>query len=103
MYLSHHKGKSVVTDRFIRTLENKIQKYLTSLIKNVGIHKLADRVNEYNNVYHSTIKLKPADVNSNIYIDIATQNSSKNRKFECDDRVRISKYKNTFEKGFAPN
>ena len=54
-------------------------------------------------MYHSTIKLKPADVNSNIYIDIATQNSGKNRKFECDDRVRISKYKNTFEKGFAPN
>ena len=56
MYSSHNKGKSVVAERFIRTLENKIYKYMTSGSKNVYIDKLDDLVNKYNNTHHSTIK-----------------------------------------------
>ena len=62
MYSVHNEGKSVVAERFIRTLKNKFYKYVTSISKNVYIDKLDDIVNKYNNTYHRTIKLKPADV-----------------------------------------
>ena len=59
MYLTHNEGKSVVAERFIRTLKSKIYKYMTSISKNVYIDKLDDIVDEYNNIYHTTIKMKP--------------------------------------------
>ena len=51
MYSTHNEGKSVVAERFTRTLQNKIYKYMTSISKNVYIDKLDDIVNEYNNIY----------------------------------------------------
>ena len=63
MYSTHNKGKSVVAERFIRALKNKIYKYMTSISKNVYIYKLDDIVNKYNNTCHSTVKVKPVDVN----------------------------------------
>ena len=62
MYLIHNEGKSVVAERFIRTLKNKICKYMTAISKNVYIDKLDDNVNEYNYTYHRTITMKPVDV-----------------------------------------
>ena len=55
MYSKHNKGKPVVAEKFIRTLKNKIYKYMASVLKNVYIDKLDDIVNKYNNTYHSTI------------------------------------------------
>ena len=55
MYLIHNEGKSVVAERFIRTLMTKIYRYMTSISKNVYIDKLDDLVNEYNNIYHRII------------------------------------------------
>ena len=69
MYSIHNKRKSVVAERFIRTLKNKIYKYMTSISKNVYIDKLDDIEDEYNNTYHRTIKMKPVDVKNNTYID----------------------------------
>ena len=69
MYLTHNVGKSVVAERFIRTLKTKIYKYMTSISKNVYIHKLDDTANEYNNTYHRTSKMKPVDVKEDTYID----------------------------------
>ena len=69
MYSTHTEGQSVVAERYIRTLKNKIYKSMTSISKNVYIDKLDDAVNKYKNTYHSTIKIKPADVKSNTYID----------------------------------
>ena len=69
MYSIHNEGKSVVAERFIRTLNNKIYKYMTSISKNVYIHRLDDTVNEHNNAYHKTINMKPIDVKDNTYID----------------------------------
>ena len=69
MYSTHNEGKSVVAERFIRTLKNKIYKHMTSISKNVYIDKLGDIVNEYNNTYHTTIKVKLTDVNGNTYIN----------------------------------
>ena len=58
IYSTYSESKSVVAERFIRTLKNKIYKYLTSTSKNVYIGKLDDIVNKYNNTYHRTIKMK---------------------------------------------
>ena len=101
MYSIHNEGKSVVAERFIRTLKNKIYKYMTS--KNVYIDKLDGIVNEYNNTYHRTIKMKPADVKDNTYIDFKKEVNDKDPKFKVGDHVRISKYKNIFAKGYKPN
>ena len=59
IYSTHNEGRSVVSERFIRTLQNKIYKYITSVSKNVYIYKLDDIGNKYNNSYNSTFKIKP--------------------------------------------
>ena len=68
MYLIHNEGKSVVAERFIRTLKTKIYKYMTSISKNAYIYKLGDIVNEYNNTRHRAIKMKSIVVKDNTYI-----------------------------------
>ena len=103
MYSTNNEGKSVVAERFIRTLKNKIYKYMTAISKNVYIDKLDDIVNEYNNTCHTTIKMKHIDVKDNTYINTDKEINNKDPKFKVDDRVRISKYKNIFTKGYTPN
>ena len=103
MYSTHNEGKSVVVERFIRTLKNKIYKYMISISKNVYIDKLDDIVSEYNNTYHRTIKMKSIDVRDNTYINIDKEVNDKVPKFKVGDHVRISKYKNIFAKGYTPN
>ena len=66
------------------------------------VDKLDDIVNEYNNTYHITIKIKPADVKDNAYIDFKKEVNHKDPKFKIVDHVRISKYKNIFAKGYTP-
>ena len=68
MYSTHNEGKSVVPERFIRTLESKIYKYMISISKNMHTDKLDNIVNKYNNTYHRTIKMKSVDVQDNKYI-----------------------------------
>ena len=69
MYSIRNKGKSIMAERFIKTLKNEIHIYMTSISKNVYIDKLDEIVYKYNNTYHRTIKMKPADVKSSMYID----------------------------------
>ena len=64
---------------------------MTSISKKVYIDKLDDMVNKYNNIYHSTIKVKPIDVKDNTYNDFGKENSDKDPKFQVSDHVRISK------------
>ena len=59
-YSTYKEEKSVAAEGFLRTLKNKI--YITSISKNMYIDKFADIVNEYNNIYQSTIKTKSVDV-----------------------------------------
>ena len=101
MYSTHNEDKSVVTERFIRTLKNKIYKYMTSISKNVYINKLDDIVNEYNNTCHRTNKMKPIDVKDNTYIDFGKEFNDNDPKFKVGDHVRISKYKNIFAQGYS--
>ena len=102
MYSTPNEGKSVAAERFIRTLKIKF-KYMTSKSKNVYIDKLDDIVDEYNNTYHRTIKMKPVDVKTSTYIESSKEINYQDPKFKIDDVVRIPKYKNNFEKGYASN
>ena len=77
MYSTHNEGKSVIAKRFIRTLKNKIYKYMTSISTNVCIDNLDDVANRYNDAHHSTIKVKPVDIKSNTYIDSSKEINKK--------------------------
>ena len=103
MHSIYNKGKSVVAERFIRTLQNKIFKHMTAISKNVYFNVLDDIVNRYNNTVHRTIKMKPIDVKDNTYVDSKKEVNDKYPKLKVGDHVRISKYKNIFAKGYTPN
>ena len=96
---THNKEKSLVGERLIRTLKNKTYKHMTSISKNMCTDILDVMVNEYNNTYHRTIKVKPTDGKDNTYINTY----DKDLKFQVSDHVRISRYKNIFAKGYTPN
>ena len=112
MYSIYNEGKSVVAERFIRTLRNKLYKHMTATGKNVYYDVLDDAVNEYSNTKHNTIKMKPKDVkndttessaiarNKRVYID---EHNEKSARYNVGDKVRISKFKNIFAKGYTPN
>ena len=103
MYSIHNEGKSVIAERFIRVLKNKIYKHMAAVPKNVYIDKLDDIVNEYSNTYR-TIKMKPVDVKSTNYVEYNVNSNEKDpRNFQVGDHVRISKYKNIFAEGYTPN
>ena len=103
MYSTYNEGKSVVAERFIRTLKSKIYKYMTSISKNVYIDELDYIVDKHNNAYDTTIKMKPIDVKDNTYISTDKETNNKDPKFKIGHRVRISKYKNIFANGYTPN
>ena len=103
MYSTHNEGKSVIAERFIRTLKNKIYKHMTSKSKNAYIDKLDHIVNKYNKTYHSTIKIKRVDVNLNTYINSSKDVNGKDPKFKIGYIVKVSKYKNIFAKDYVPS
>ena len=85
------------------TLKNKLYKHMTATGKNVYYDVLDDAVNKYNNTKHSTIKMKPIDAGDNnkrVYID---EHNEKDSRFKVVDRVRITKFKKIFAKGYTPN
>ena len=103
MYSAYNEGKSAVAERFIRTLKNKISKHMTAISKNVYFDVLDDIVKKYNNTVHRTIKIKPVDVTSDFYAEYNEDSNEKDPKFKVGDRIRISKYKNIFAKGYTQN
>ena len=90
MYSMHNKGKSVVAEKFIETLKKRMYKYITSISKNVFIDKLDDTVDKYNNIYPSTIKIKPVDVKPSMHIESSNEIKYQGSKFKIGDKVRIS-------------
>ena len=81
MYSTHNKRKSVISERFMRTLKNKIYKYMTAISKNVYMDKLDDIVKKYNNTYPTSIKMKPVDVKDNTYIAFKNEVNDKDPQF----------------------
>ena len=102
MYSTFNEGKSVVAERFIKTLKNKIYKHMTAISKNVYFDVLDDIVDEYNNSYHRTIKMKPRDVGDDSFAEYNEESNEKDLKFKVGDHVRISKYKNIFANVYTP-
>ena len=104
MYSTYNERKSVVAERFIRILKSKLYKHMAAIGKNVYYDVLDDVVNKYNNTKQSTIKIKPIDVRDNnnkrVYI---YEHNEKRSRFKVGDRVRISKFKKIFAKGYTPN
>ena len=104
MYSTYNQGKSVVAERFIKTLKNKIYKHMTSISKNVSFDVLDIIVDKCNNTYHRIIKMKPIDVANNSFAECNEECKEKDPQFEVGDHhVRTSKYKNILAKGYTPN
>ena len=108
MYSTYNEGKSVAAERFIRTLKNKIYKHMTAIPKNVYFDVLDVIVDEDNNTYHKTIKMKPVNVGGDSFaeynrIAFNEESNEKDPIFKVSDHVRISKYKNIFAKGYTPD
>ena len=103
MYSTHNEGKSVVTERNIRTLKNKVYKHMTAISKNVYYDLLDNIVDEYNNTYHRTIKMNLIDVKSDSFAEYSEESNEKNPKSKVGNHVRTAKYKKIFVKGYSPN
>ena len=98
---THNEGEYFLAERFIRTLKNKIYKYMTPVSKNVYINKWDDIINKSNNTYHSTIKTKPVDVKPKTCIESSKEIINKDPKFKIGDTVGIQN--NIFTKAYTPN
>ena len=103
MYSTYNLGKSVVAARFIRTLKNKIFKYMIAISKNIYFDALDDIVNKYDDTVQRTIKMKPINVTSDSYAEYNENSNKKVPKFKFGDYVTISKCKNISAKGYVPN
>ena len=103
MYSTYNERKSVVAERFIRTLKNKVFKHMTATSKNVYSDVLDDIVDKYNYTVHRTTKMKPIDVTDDSYAEYNKYFNKGDPKFKVGDHVRISKYKNIFAKGYTRN
>ena len=103
IYWTYDEGKSVVVERFIRILKNKIFKHMTAVSKNVYFDVLDDIVNNYNNTYHRTITMKRIDVKPDSYAEYNVDSNEKDPKFQVGDDARKSKDKNIFAKSCTAN
>ena len=103
MYSTYNEGKSVVTERFIRTLKNKLYKHMTAIGKNVYWNVLDDVVDKYNDTVNRSIGTKPKDVKNNKKVVYVEESNEKSARFSVGDCVRILKFKNVFAKGYTPN
>ena len=106
MYLTHIEGESVIAEIFIRNLKNRTYKHMTAVSKTVYIGKLDDIVNEYNNTYHRTIKIRPIEDEDNTYIDSILTLKKLMVKVLNLKLVIMLEYQNIktfFAKGYTPN
>ena len=91
MYSAYNEGKSVVAERFIRTLKNKIFKHMMAVSKIVYFDVLDNIVRKYNNTVLRSIKRKPMNVTSDSYAEYNEDSNEKDPKFKVGDHVGISK------------
>ena len=109
LYSTENEEKSSVVERWIRTMKEKMWKYFSAKSTNVYMNVLSDLVKEYNNTRHSSIKMTPVKASKkenelmvwrNLYPEHLEIRDIK-PKFFVGDKVRISKKKKTFEKGYT--
>ena len=102
MYSTHSEVKSVIIERFIKILKAKIYKKITANNNKSYLSYLNKLVAKCNNAYHHSINKKPIITDYSVSIE-KIETSSKAPKFKVNDRVRITKYKNNFSKGYIEN
>ena len=104
MYLTYNEGNSVVAERFIKNLKNKVYKRVTAVSKKNYFDVLDDFVENYYNTFHRTIGIKSIDDSySDSYSEYNVDFHEKDPKFKVGDHVRILEYKKIFAKGYTPN
>ena len=89
MYSTYNEGKSVVAERFIRNLKNKIFKRMTAISKNLYFDVLDGIVQNCNNTVHRTIKMKPIDVTSDSCAEYNVDSNEKDPKFKVCGHIRV--------------
>ena len=102
MYFTHNEGKSVIAERFLKTLKTKIFKKLTANDSKSYLNYLNKLVDQYNNTCHHSINKKPINADYSVLIK-KMETNSKTPKLKVKDRVRITKYKNIFSRGYTEN
>ena len=102
IFLTYNEGKSVITERFIRTLKAKIYKKMTANDSRTYLSYLNKMVDQYNNTYHHSINKKPINADYSALTE-PNETNSKALKFKVNDGVRIVKYENIFIKGYIEN
>ena len=109
LYATENEEKSSIAERWIRTMKEKMFKYFTDNNTNKYIDVLPDLVEDYNNTVHSSTKFTPVEASKkenelkvwrNLYPD-RYKTSRLNPKFSVGDKVRITKKKKVFEKGYT--
>ena len=104
MSSTFNEVNSVIGERFIKILKNKIYKHMTCIGKNVYFDVLDDIIRKCNSTVDSSIKMKPKDVTDDSFVEYIEESNKKDSKFKVGDHVRISKGKNNFfAKGYKPN
>ena len=110
LYSTENEEKSSVVERWNRTMKEKMWKYFSTNSTSVYIYVLDDLVNQYNNTIHSSIKMTPVEASKkknentvwrNLYPDVGTKQETLS-KYSVGDKVRITKKKTTFERGYTP-
>ena len=108
LYSTENDEKSCVVERWIGTMKQNMFKYFTAYDTTKYYDILDEIVKDYNNTEHSSIKMTPVDASKleneltvfeNLYPE--GEKKSKKPKFKVDDRVRITKKKKKFEKGYT--
>ena len=102
MYSTNNESKSVITERFIKTLKSKIYKKMTDTDSKSYLPYLNALIDQYNNTYHHSITEKHVNADYSALIE-KTETNSKAPKFKVYDRVKIKKYKNIFSKDYTEN
>ena len=109
LYSTENEEKSSVVERWNRTMKNIMWKYITANSTQKYIDVLPSMVDNYNSTYHRSIKLTPSDARNpsnyqHVYNALyGNVRKSTSPKFHVGDKVRITRKKGTFEKGFTPN
>ena len=102
MYSTHNEGKSVIAERFIKTLKSKIYKKMTANDSKSYLPYLNKSVDQYNSAYHHSINKKPTNADYSASTEKIEINP-KAPKFKVNDRKRIAKYRNILSKGYIEN
>ena len=108
-FSTKNEGKAQTVERFNRTLKGRMYKYFSAKNTKRWVDVLDKLVKNYNTSYHTSIKMTPTealdregDVRNNLY-GVPNVHKKSKPKFVVGSRVRISKYKTKFNRGYTPN